>query len=102
MPPTTIKEDTNMTTAMGTASNPAQELTSLREMVDKAKNLKTKYETTLQNRREEKARLLAELPAGVNEDNLDATIAELDAAVQKGIQDVKAMLPLDLIAREQV
>ncbi|HYG59978.1 MAG TPA: hypothetical protein VD902_18080 [Symbiobacteriaceae bacterium] len=73
-------------------------IADLKEQIEKAKQLKYKYEARLDELQRQKERLLAELSdLGVKPEDLDGEILRLRTEVESLLREAASLLPADLL-----
>ncbi|HHY20795.1 MAG TPA: hypothetical protein GX525_02710 [Bacilli bacterium] len=77
-----------------------QELTRLKEAIDKGKDMRYRAEAKLEELENQKQRLLAELAElGVKPEELDGEIARLEQEIDNGLRETWAKIPKELMSQ---
>lgn len=75
-----------------------QELSRLKEAIDKGKDMRYRAEAKLEELENQKQRLLQELAElGVKPEELDAEIARLEQEIDNGLKETWAKIPQELM-----
>ena len=76
--------------------NYSDRLQAINKALEKAKTDRTRAETTKESLEKQREGIIEEIKAlGVDPDNLDATIAELDTKIQTDLASLEQMIPAE-------
>lgn len=82
--------------------NIEQDLASIKEAIDRAKDMRYRAEAKLEELENQKQRLLDELnQLGVSPEDLEMEIQKLEAEIEKGLNETWNMIPKELIKRNE-
>lgn len=78
------------------SQNYAEQLSSIKNSLEKAKTDRTRAETTKEQLEKQREEIIAEIRAlGVEPDKLDATIADLDRQIQADLARLQELIPAE-------